>query len=151
MRYRCLFVLLLLSRATFAQDIELPEFERVVLDNGTVLLLAEKRDLPLVGLRAVLRGGAAADPADRAGVAGLLSSLIQKGAGDRDALAFAEATASVGGTISTNASAEAVSIAADFLARDAALMIELVSDMLMRPTPMAPTMIVATLPNPWER
>ena len=118
----------------WAQDIRLPDFERVVLENGVVLLLAEKHDVPLVGLRAVVRGGAAADPADRAGMAGLLSSLIQKGAGDRDAAAFAEAAADVGGSISASTSAEAVSVSADFLARDANLMIELVADMLIRPT-----------------
>ena len=118
---------------SWSQDITLPEFERVALDNGTVLLLAEKRDIPLIGLRAVVRGGTAIDPPQRAGMASLLSSLLQKGAGDRDAGAFASAAANVGGKISASASAEAVSVSADFLSRDADLMIDLVADMLLRP------------------
>ena len=37
----------------------LPDAERVVLDNGTVLILNHKADVPMVGIHAVLRGGAA--------------------------------------------------------------------------------------------
>jgi predicted Zn-dependent peptidase len=134
---RSIAVLLLIAvfiGPAWGDDIRLPDYERVELDNGVVLLLAEKHDVPLVGLRAVVRGGAAADPVDRAGMAGLLSTLIRKGAGDRDAAAFAEAAANVGGSISASTSTEAVSVSADFLARDAGLMVELVADMLIRPT-----------------
>ena len=129
-----LFALLVLGGPAWASSVTLPEYERVVLDNGTVLLLSEKRDVPLIGLRAVMRGGSAADPADRAGVAGLLATVMQKGAGARDAAAFAEASAAVGGRISAGASVESVSVSAEFLSRDAELMIELVADLLMRPT-----------------
>jgi predicted Zn-dependent peptidase len=129
-----LILLGLFLAPAWAGDIKLPEYERVVLDNGVVLLLAEKHDVPLIGLRAIVHGGASVDPADRAGTAGLLSTLLQKGAGDRDAAAFAEASANVGGSISASASTEAISVSADFLARDAGLMIELVADMLIRPT-----------------
>ena len=109
MRWRLLIVLLLGATPAWAQDITLPDFERVVLENGTVLLLAEKHDIPLVGLRAVVRGGAVADPQDHAGTASLLATLLQKGAGERDAAAFASAAANVGGSISASASTEAVS------------------------------------------
>jgi len=126
--------LCLVAATTLADDIRLPDYDRVVLDNGVVLLLAEKHDVPLVGLRAIVRGGSATDPAGRAGMAELVSTLMQKGAGERDAAAFASAAADVGGNITASASTEAVSVSADFLARDAGLMIELVADMLLRPT-----------------
>jgi predicted Zn-dependent peptidase len=128
-----LLLIVLLWGAAHAQDITLPEYERVVLDNGAVLLLAEKHDVPLVGLRAAVRGGTAADPAERAGMAGLLATLLQKGAGNRDAAAFAEAAAGVGGDISVGAGVESTAVSAEFLSRDAELMIELVADVLMRP------------------
>jgi zinc protease len=132
---RLLWILLLLFPAyAWTQDLTLPDYERVVLDNGTVLLLAEKHDIPLVGLRAVVRGGSIAEPPDRIGMADLLTSLMQKGAGDLNAAAFAAAAAQVGGTISASASDEAVSVSAEFLARDAALMVDLTADMLLRPT-----------------
>ena len=127
-------IALLLTGVASANDVSLPDYERVVLDNGTVLLLAEKHDVPLVGLHAIVRGGSVADPADKAGLAELLASVMQKGAGDRDAAAFAEAAAGVGGNISASADVEAIEITAEFLSRDIDLMIELVADMLMRPT-----------------
>ena len=117
-----------------AQEITLPDYERVVLDNGAVLLLAEKHDVPLIGLQAVVRGGTAADPLEHPGMASLLATLLEKGAGDRDAAAFAEAAAAVGGSIGADASMESFEVMADFLSRDAELMIDLVADMLMRPT-----------------
>ncbi len=126
-------LLLLIPVLALAADVRLPEYERVVLDNGTVLLLSEKHDVPLVGMQAIVRGGSAVDPADKSGLAALLATLLQKGAGDRDAAAFAEAAARVGGQISATADLESVSVSAEFLARDVELMIELVADMLMRP------------------
>ncbi len=134
MRALTLLLGLLLAGIAPANDITLPEYERVVLDNGTILLLAEKHDVPLVGMNAVIRGGSVADPADKAGLADLLASVMQKGAGDRDAAEFAEAAAGVGGDISASADVETVEVTAEFLSRDIDLMIELVADMLMRPT-----------------
>ena len=84
-----------IATGAVAAGIELPDHERVVLENGTVLLLSEKHDVPLIGLRAVIRGGASADPADRGGLASLFAGLLEYGAGKRDAATFAEAVASV--------------------------------------------------------
>ena len=59
---------LLLSVSVFAGsgaralEVDLPTHERVELPNGAVLILSEKRDVPLVGLEAIVRGGAVTDP-----------------------------------------------------------------------------------------
>lgn len=116
-----------------ADGVTLPDAERVVLDNGTVLILNHKTDVPMIGIQAVLRGGAAADPPGKQGLAALYAALIQKGAGDRGSAAFAEAIASVGGELSARADLEGISISGDFLARDADLLVGLVADMLQRP------------------
>lgn len=134
MRKPLFFALLLLAPSVWAADVTLPEYERVELTNGTVLLLSEKHDVPLIGLRASVRGGAVTDPAEQGGLAELLATVMQKGAGDRDAAAFAEASAAVGGQLSVSAGLESITVSADFLSRDAELMIELVSDVLQRPT-----------------
>ena len=116
-----------------ADSVTLPDAERVELDNGTVLILNHKADVPMVGIHAVLRGGAVADPDGKEGLAALYAALIQKGAGDRNSATFAEAIAAVGGALSARAGLEGISISGDFLARDADLMVELVADMLQRP------------------
>lgn len=121
------------SVSAAADNVRLPEFERVALPNGAVLLLAGKHDVPLVGLEVVLRGGAVTDPEGRAGLAALTAEMLEKGAGERDAATFAATVASVGGSLATRAGTEALTISAEFLARDANLMVELVAEMLQRP------------------
>ncbi|MDH3532050.1 MAG: insulinase family protein [Gammaproteobacteria bacterium] len=129
-----LLALLLWVGQAAAQGVALPDnLSRVQLDNGIVLILSEKHDVPLIGLRATLRGGAVTDAAGKAGLASLLGGLLEKGAGDRDAAAFAETIAAAGGSLSVSAELESLSVAAEFLARDADLMVELVADMLQRP------------------
>ena len=123
----------LIAAATPAQGIQLPEVHRVELDNGVVLLLIEKRDVPLIGFEAVIRGGAVSDPADKAGLASLLAGMLKMGAGERDATAFAEAVDAVGGSLETSAELEAITISGEFLARDADLAVELLTDMLRSP------------------
>jgi len=131
-----LFVLLALLPAAIAlgEGVTLHAVERIMLENGTVLILNENHDVPLIGLQAVVRGGASADPADKYGLANLLANLLEKGAGDRSSAEFAETVAAVGGELSASAGLESISIAADFMSKDAALMVELVADMLQRPT-----------------
>jgi len=126
--------LMVASATAFSDGITLPAVERVVLENGTVLLLNENHDVPLIGLEAMVRGGATADPQDKHGLASLLASLLVKGANQRSAAQFAEAVASVGGRVDASAGLETLSVSADFMSGDAALMVELVADALQRPT-----------------
>ncbi|HEU4604370.1 MAG TPA: pitrilysin family protein, partial [Steroidobacteraceae bacterium] len=116
-----------------AAGVQVPPFERVQLKNGTVLLLTERHDVPLITFQAVLRGGASVDPPAKLGLASMTVSLFAKGAGQRNALQFAQTVASVGGVIETDASTESTSVRGSFLARDRALMVELLADMLQRP------------------
>lgn len=113
--------------------VKTPAFERVKLGNGATLLLMERHDVPLIAFNAVIRGGAATDPENGYGTASLLAGLLEKGAGARDANAFAETVASVGGTIETGASTETISVGGSFLSRDQKLMVELLADVLQRP------------------
>ncbi len=122
-----------LGTSAMAQGVTLPDVKRVTLDNGVVLILHEKDDVPLIGLEASIRGGAVSDPIGLGGMANLLAGTLEKGAGERDAAEFAEAIDAVGGTLKANADVESISISAEFMARDADLMIELLVDMLRAP------------------
>ena len=123
----------LVSVAALAQGVTLPAVDRVELDNGVVIVLLEKRDVPLVGLEAVIRGGAVSDPDGQAGMASLLAGVLEKGAGERSAAEFVEAVDSVGGVLSATASLESITISGEFLARNEGLMVELLVDMLRAP------------------
>ncbi|MFY0563689.1 M16 family metallopeptidase [Archangium lansingense] len=121
-------------RKAAAQDaVKLPKATVLELKNGAKLLLVEKHEVPLVSFSAKVRGGALGDPEGKEGVAALAAELLQKGAGKRDAAQFAEAVDSVGGVLGVYSGRESLDIAGQFMARDTALMVELLSDMLMRP------------------
>ena len=111
----------------------LPPYRDVTLDNGTRLVLVEKREVPLVAFHATLAGGVIAEPAERNGVAALTAALLERGAGGRDAEGFAETVAAVGGRFETEAGLEAIAVKGEFMARDSALMIGLLADVLQRP------------------
>jgi zinc protease len=113
--------------------VRVPEHERLSLGNGVVLILMPRRDVPLVACNAVLRGGALGDPAARPGVASLTAGLLEKGAGERNAYAFADVVEGVGGSFGAVAGPEAISVRGQFLARDQRLMMELLADALLRP------------------
>jgi predicted Zn-dependent peptidase len=96
-------------------------------------VLVPRKDVPLVAFSGFVRGGALADPSGKPGVASLVAGLLDRGAGKRSAFEFADAVEGVGGSFNAGAGAESISVSGEFLARDRALMIELLSDALMRP------------------
>ena len=121
-------------RTDAARDaVTLPKAREVVLKNGARLLLVERHDVPLVAFSARVRGGALGDPVGKEGVAALTAELLQKGAGARNASQFAEAVDGVGGSLSVSPGRESLDIQGQFMARDTALMVELLTDMLLRP------------------
>ena len=63
----------------------------VTTPKGLTLWLVESHAVPLVALEFAMRGGAAQDPVDKAGLGMLLASLLDEGAGDLDSQAFQQA------------------------------------------------------------
>ena len=125
--------LLPVALASAADGVRLPEFRSATLPNGAVVALVEKRDTPLVSMNITIRGGGLGDPAGRDGTASLFADLIQKGAGNRNAVQFAEAIENVGGSLSAGAGTESLGVNASFMSRDVDLMLELVADVLQHP------------------
>src|SRR5690606_35021956 len=134
MRISTLVVLTVSLATSLAHaGMRLPDAESFTLENGAQVLLVPKKDTPLVAARIAIRGGALADAPGKEGTAALLAEMLGKGAGERDATAFVNAAENVGGDIAFSADREALWVRGDFLAEDAALMFELLSDALLRP------------------
>ncbi len=133
LRYLSLAAAMFMAPTVFATSTAMPEYERVLLANGTELLLMEKHDVPLIAINARIRGGSLADPVGLEGSASVLSEMLQKGAGTRDAKMFAETVDGAGGSLETGSSLSAIELNAEFLSRDVDLMLEVVSDTLLRP------------------
>ena len=67
------------------------EIERVVSPGGIEAWLVEDRTLPVIAMRMAFRGGAALDPAGKDGLAEMVSSLLDEGAGGMDSETFQRA------------------------------------------------------------
>jgi len=113
--------------------VKIPPHQRLRLANGLKLILLPRADVPLIAVDAIVRGGARLDPEALAGLASVTADMLTRGAGARDAFAFADAVEGAGGSLDAGAHAEAVGLHAVFLRRDRALMLELLADALQRP------------------
>jgi zinc protease len=71
--------------ATSARAVEV---QRVVSDGGIEAWLVEDHSNPIVSLDLAFRGGASLDPNGKAGLANVVSGLLDEGAGDLDSQAF---------------------------------------------------------------
>ena len=91
--------------------VRVPAHERLSLGNGVALIMVPRRDVPLVAFNAVLRGGGLGDPSARPGVASVVAGLLEKGAGERNAYAFADVVEGVGGSFGAGAGPEAITSA----------------------------------------
>lgn len=116
------------------RGVSLPPTREVRLPNGAIVVLAEKRDVPMISFQAWVRGGSLTDPPGKEGVASLAADLLRKGAGRRSAGEIASAADGVGGYFATGGGLQASWVSGEFMARDQALMLELLADVLLRPT-----------------
>jgi zinc protease len=110
-----------------------PHVARRTLANGLELLVAENHNAPLVSMRALIRSGADRDTAAVAGLASLTSELLDEGAGNRDAVALAEAAGLLGASLATGADWDASYISFDVLSRHTDATVELFADVVRRP------------------
>jgi zinc protease len=103
------------------------------LNNGLTILLVENPSLPTVSITASVLAGARHDPESKAGLAIMVSRLLDEGTENRTSLEIADAIESVGGAIDTDGSFERIIAMAGVLNKDVDLGLELLSDLLIRP------------------
>lgn len=76
---------------------------RFTLKNGLEVLLVERHQVPLVDVVVQVRSGASHDPLDLPGAASWTSAMLTEGAGERGALAFADAVEFLGASLAADA------------------------------------------------
>ena len=134
MRLALGLVALVLVLPADAAALELPASREVRLPNGALVILAEKHDVPMIAVRGFLRGGSVADPPGKEGVANLTASLLRKGAGKRTAEEIAALVEGLGASLDTGGGLEASYAVGEFMARDQNTMLDVIADLLRRPT-----------------
>ena len=109
------------------------DLHRASLPNGLELILLEDDRLPRVGLGITLRRGAGSVDPSLAGVAELATEVMQRGAGERDALALAKVVEDAGASLSISSGWDTTSISLSGLSEDRALLFEILQDVALRP------------------
>ena len=104
------------------------------LSNGLKILLVENPSLPTVSITASVLSGARFDPESKAGLAIMASRLVDEGTEKRSSYEIADAIESVGGAIDTDGSFERIIATASVLSKDVDLGLELLADLVIRPT-----------------
>ncbi|MFV0512196.1 MAG: M16 family metallopeptidase [Jhaorihella sp.] len=91
------------------------EIEDVTSPGGVHAWLVEEHSIPFVALEIRFRGGTSLDAEGKRGAVNLMTALIEEGAGDMDARAFAKAQESLAASFSFGSSDDSVSVSAQFL------------------------------------
>ena len=106
----------MLTSAAQAQKLNLPSAERITLPNGIRLVLMEYHKVPTLTVSALFTGGTATDPADKAGLTGLMADLMRKGTTTRTAPQLAEQVDFLGGSLGAFSTADYLGVNLRYLA-----------------------------------
>ena len=107
---------------------------RFVMPNGLTVLVLEQHALPIVQFHVVLKVGSAQDPPAKAGLANIVATLLDEGTTTRTAKQIAEQIDFVGGNLRSSATADFTTVSVRMLQKDRELGIELLADVLLRPS-----------------
>ncbi|MFN8547741.1 MAG: insulinase family protein [Candidatus Eisenbacteria bacterium] len=111
----------------------LPSAARFTLDNGLSVYHVRSGALPVVAAQLVVRAGSAADPADRFGLAGFTSDLLDEGTKTRDALTLATDLEGLGATLQTGAGTEGTFVTCRSLRQNFPSALAILSDAVLAP------------------
>jgi len=89
-RALALATLVLALSAGFALSASATKIERITSPGGIEAWLVREPSVPLVAMEFAFRGGSSQDPADKPGLAHMVTTLLDEGAGDLDSRAFSE-------------------------------------------------------------
>jgi len=103
------------------------------LPNGLHVMLLPDRSRPMISLGLTSKRGAAIDPQGQEGLASLMGDVMQRGAGDRDALAIARDVEALGAQLAVSVGWDSSEVSAGGLSRDTDALLSFVADVALRP------------------
>lgn len=109
------------------------DVKEITTPGGLKAWLVEEHNIPFVSLELRFRGGTSLDAPGKRGATNLMVGLLEEGAGDMDARAFARATESLAASFRYDASDDAISISANFLTENQDEAVSLLRDSLANP------------------
>lgn len=115
-------------------QLRLPEYTRNTLGNGVTLVMMPKRDVPLVTLKVMAKGGTESEPEGLAGVADITNDLLMRGTTARSADAIAEEIDFLGASISTDSDTSSNTVTIEVLSKDLKQGVEILADLALGAT-----------------
>lgn len=103
------------------------------LANGLTVAVVERKSIPLVTIQMLIRSGAQAESADKAGLANLTADMLTKGTRTRTATQIAEAVEFLGGSINTGAGWNSSSVSITVTSDKVAQAVGIMSDVILNP------------------
>ncbi|MFD1195895.1 M16 family metallopeptidase [Seohaeicola saemankumensis] len=109
------------------------EIKEVVSPGGITAWLVEDHAIPFTALEIRFRGGASVEAAEQRGVTNLMTALLEEGAGEMDARAFARARDGLAASFRYSVSDDALSVSAQFLTENRDAAVDLLRQSLIQP------------------
>ncbi|HEY9022536.1 MAG TPA: pitrilysin family protein [Paracoccaceae bacterium] len=109
------------------------EIKEVVSPGGITAWLVEDHTIPFTALEVRFRGGASVEPMDKRGATNLMTALLEEGAGEMDARAFARARDGLAASFRYSVSDDALSVSAQFLTENRDAAVDLLRQSLIQP------------------
>lgn len=110
-----------------------PLGKRIVLENGMVLLFAERHELPLVTVSMAIKAGSVEEPQDKPGLASLTAALLMQGTQKRSASQISREIDFIGGSLGVSGGDDSAGASLRVLSKDLTAGLDLLADVLMHP------------------
>lgn len=107
--------------------------KRIVLENGMVVLLSERHDLPMVTVSLAVRAGEVNGPSDKPGLSSITADLLMQGTTRRTADQISREIDYIGGTLTVSGDSDFATIKLRVLKKDIRKGLDLLADILMNP------------------
>lgn len=116
------------------RPLALPRVERWTLPNGLEVIVVPRADLPVAAFGVAVKAGYYDEPRAELGTAAFTAEMLRRGTRSRSADQISAAIDAVGGSLSTSGGSEQSSVECTALSKDSALCLDLLADVLLRPT-----------------
>jgi len=116
------------------EPFKVPAVKRFRLKNGLQVILAESHELPLVNMDLIVKTGSSANGTDKAGLASLVTDMLDEGTRQRTATQIASEVARLGATLTTYATWDSSGVALSTLTENLERAISVWADVLLDPT-----------------
>ncbi len=114
--------------------LKLPAIQKRQLSNGLPVWMVELHEVPVAQVNLVVFNGAANDPAGKFGVTGLMTAMLEEGAGSRSALQIADDVDFLGADLGTGSSFDATAVRLHVPVARLADALPIMADVVLRPT-----------------